>query len=317
MHYLLRKSDYFINYLVFFLIIIFLLLIIDSFIVIIFGKNLLNNQYDGHRLTSLFGDEKKMGYFLYIFGTLFFSIIFKFNNLNKIIILSLTILSCILILLIILSGERNTLLKLVIMLLLCLFFLNLNIKRKILIFSTFILVGITTVFMNSNIYYRYISYTYDEMNLPSENFVIINEKYHNIYHKSYIIFKDNFLIGIGPKMFRKECKEYYFLDNNKGDGCSTHPHNLYVQLLVETGIIGTIPIIFIFFYIMYLQFKNYKSNYFKNDYNSSTIISCLFLSNLFPLATYGNFLNNWVSITFFFSFAFLNFYLLMTNNEKR
>ena len=29
-------------------------------------------------------------------------------------------------------------------------------------------------------------------------------------------------------------------------GCSTHPHNIYIQLLAETGIIGTLPIIILF-----------------------------------------------------------------------
>ena len=83
------------------------------------------------------------------------------------------------------------------------------------------------------------------------------------------MFEDNKLMGIGPRGFREFCNDdkYKFIykseaqyNNNDTpktingdifkkkhyDGCSTHPHNLFIQILSETGLIG------IFFYLIFL-----------------------------------------------------------------
>ena len=50
------------------------------------------------------------------------------------------------------------------------------------------------------------------------------------------MFKDNFLFGVGLKNFRHACKDKkYFISELS---CSTHPHNTYIQLASELGIIG-------------------------------------------------------------------------------
>ena len=63
-----------------------------------------------------------------------------------------------------------------------------------------------------------------------------------IYSTSLKIFKDNPIFGIGPKNFREKCKEEkyktYIKEDHSVDGCQTHPRNTYIQLLVETGVIG-------------------------------------------------------------------------------
>ena len=45
----------------------------------------------------------------------------------------------------------------------------------------------------------------------------------------------DYLIGSGPKTFREECKNIKYSSLN---GCSSHPHNILLQSLSETGIIG-------------------------------------------------------------------------------
>ena len=66
------------------------------------------------------------------------------------------------------------------------------------------------------------------------------------------MFKQNIFTGVGPKMYRYECKneEYFIQLSNETDFqgyCSTHPHNIYAQLFAETGILGGLTISFFFF----------------------------------------------------------------------
>ena len=49
------------------------------------------------------------------------------------------------------------------------------------------------------------------------------------------MFKDKPILGHGPKSFREKCSQ---LDYYSVRSCSTHPHNTFIQLLSETGIIG-------------------------------------------------------------------------------
>ena len=50
------------------------------------------------------------------------------------------------------------------------------------------------------------------------------------------MFLDNKIFGQGPKSFRYLCNDDRFKINKWS--CSTHPHNYYIQLLAETGLIG-------------------------------------------------------------------------------
>ena len=78
-------------------------------------------------------------------------------------------------------------------------------------------------------------------------------KYYLMFKTSINIFKNNYFFGTGVKSFREQCKknQYYIIENYSAfkdkphdyypgytgiDGCSTHPHNYYFQLLSETGI---------------------------------------------------------------------------------
>ena len=62
-------------------------------------------------------------------------------------------------------------------------------------------------------------------------------------------FKDHMLLGSGVKGFRYLCANKIYTLNNE-NGCTTHPHNTYIQILVSNGLIGFLLIVLVFFYVL-------------------------------------------------------------------
>ena len=147
-------------------------------------------------------------------------------------------------------------------------------------------------------------------------FYIFSHDHQGHYMLSYKIFKDYPLAGTGIKGFRYLCRnQIYILDNN--DGCSTHPHNIYVQILVSNGLIGFFLIIFVFFYIVkeiFLSRKkiNYQREFNKDETSKAILIASIFV-NFWPLIPSGNFFNNWLSMIYFYP---IGFYLYFKHKTK-
>ena len=118
------------------------------------------------------------------------------------------------------------------------------------------------------------------------------------------MFKDNILTGIGPRMFRYTCGlEKY----NIWEGCSTHPHNTYVQLLSETGIFGFIFVLLIFLYLFFYIIKHWVMKIYKKKFIFSDFQLCLLsavLISIWPFVPNGGFFNNWLNIIYFFPVGF-------------
>ena len=110
------------------------------------------------------------------------------------------------------------------------------------------------------------------------------------------------------KVLRFVCKkEPYKIDifdnYNFRLNCGNHPHNTYLQLISETGIIGFGFVFLFFLYILMSLLKNFfnsKKKFEKSFDFKICILTCIFI-NLFPFTTTGNFFNNWLSIIYFFS----------------
>jgi O-antigen ligase len=130
------------------------------------------------------------------------------------------------------------------------------------------------------------------------------------------MFLDNPIFGQGPRSFRYLCSEDRFI---KSDGiCTTHPHNTYLQLLAETGLIGFFFIFALFLFtlkeLVKKFFKNFKHKNSDNNFVQIKYISliAIFVS-LFPLASSGNFFNNWLSFVYYYPIAF---YIYSISNSK-
>ena len=193
-------------------------------------------------------------------------------------------------------------------------FKNLRFLRTILI--TFTSIIIIYIFLNSeNVSQRYLK-TLDEFS-KSENytnnqildkklintkFYIISPTHHNYFLTSINMFKDNKIFGQGPRSFRYLCDKDKYKINIYS--CSTHPHNYYIQVLAELGLIG---FIFLLVFYLYICRKIFLIILYSNKKDNSYLICILafFLINLWPITSTGNFFNNWLSILIYMPFSFL------------
>ena len=100
-----------------------------------------------------------------------------------------------------------------------------------------------------------------------------------IYLTAYDILSDNLFFGGGLKSFRLNCKTKLHLPNRV---CSSHPHNYYLELLNDTGLIGTIILLLGLFYII----KNNLYNLGNYGERYKLIIICFLIilfTEFFPI----------------------------------
>ena len=332
--FILERYEFFNKKMVVFFLLLFLLIIFDSLLQYYSGKNLLGYEIIKGRISSFFGDELILGSFIIRLIPIFM-IYLVMNDLigdKKINFIYLLIISfaC---LVVYLSGERTSFGLLILFFFILFFMVKILRKFVILTFLAFL----SLAFIASNLKTsseidpakRMFNKSYSQIIGKGEEryekhkkklfnkFYIFSHDHHGHYVLSYRIFKDHILFGTGVKGFRYLCRnKIYILENN--DGCSTHPHNTYVQILVSNGIIGLLILIICFFYFIKEIFFFKKIN--DNEKNSDKIlisgaiaVSAVFI-NLWPIIPSGNFFNNWLSMIYFYPIGFYLYFKY--KNEK-
>jgi O-antigen ligase len=310
------------------LFLIFVFLFIDSFYQFLFKKNIFGfDIYAKDRVSSVFGKELILGGVVLRLSLVSFPLfIFFFQN-NKFFDCLFLLKIILLFLLVIISGERSSFFLMTMQSVLYLIFIK-KLRRKFFLFlSTLILFLFLFIYFNPVIKERIFDNTFylisqnenlDEFigkkDYAKELIINIKEKNINLFSKghqshfatAYKMFLEEPIFGVGVKMFRHLCSEKRFYTEPMG--CNTHPHNTYVQLLAETGILGFSVFIIIFIYsfrYLYLQFIKifFKKNVFiEDDYKTSLVIA-IFI-NLWPFITTGNFFNNYLSFFYYLPIGF-------------
>ena len=305
--YLIDKDKSILIYFYYALILCFLALVIDGYIQHFTGENLLGFKISAKtRVSSFFRDELIMGSYLSRLFPLLFAL-FLVKQKQKFEIYFIGLLFILVDILIYMSGERSAF-----------FFLNLSTVFIIILikehqkfrFVTFIIAVICIIILSLNssqMSERMFKGPAKSMGLiKSSNDVTIFTPAHDILIRTaYNMFKDQPLFGHGPKMFRVKCKDEKYAAGNRS--CMTHPHNFYVQLLAETGIIGFLFLFSALSYVLYSALRQFKSIIFRQKRPLTDYQVCLLagiLISVWPFSPNGNFFNNWLMITYSLSAGF-------------
>jgi len=279
---------------------------IDVFIQLIFGKDIFGFKiFQEGRLSGPFGNELVVGAYLTYLSVpiiaYFFSKLKDFKKYEKIyaILFIITIFFSVLI-----SGERMNF----IILLSCyslIIFKNFNFKKVIIFISSVAIIFSFVILNHDSLRLKYQSFYEDVVGFK-------HSSHGRILSSSFDIWKENKIFGVGLKNYRAKC------DINKFDNftkkqylCSTHPHNLYFELLTELGLIGTLVFLSFIFFILKQTKRNYQNS--SKEIKSLIFGSCLvILFYLWPLRSSGSFLSTFNGSFFWFNLGII---LLLSNTK--
>ena len=196
-----------------------------------------------------------------------------------------------LLLFIVLTGERIN--SLIVFCTIGLTLLWLNHRRKI--FLTLILpcltcIGFFAVSRSNYLNYKFTVSFFDGL------FDYRNSGYIQLWKTGLEMFKTNPLTGAGPGMFRFLCDQIIYADRFI-PRCDNHPHQYYIQVLAETGVIGFTTFVIMVSGLIYMVWANgrYSGDLLKK--------SCFIvpLALFFPLQSTADIFGQWVNSMMWYS----------------
>ncbi len=309
---LLNFDDKFIKYFFYCTFVCFVSLIFDGFYQYFFGKNILGFETpDSFRVSSFFQDEQILGSYLSRLWPIFFGLSIILFSKSKKIFFNLILIFILSETLIFLSGDRSAFFYINFSaFFVILFSLKLLKLRLITLLCSFALIVFIT-FFNPSAKERILDKTFSQMNIFNKDkkkdgkIFIFTENHTEMYLSAYKMFLDHKILGVGVKNYRNFCKTPMYKKNTQS--CSSHPHNTYIQILSETGIIGFVFLLFILFYfckhlLSHILLK-IKGKYLFNDFEIC-ILSGIAIY-LWPIIPTGSIFNNWLNIIMILNIPFL------------
>ena len=283
--------------------IIFLFVLFDIIFEIIFKVNILGfKSIIPGRIVSFSGNEMTIGHFFSAFSLLIISYIQL--KLKKSSLLTLLI-SVMLIIISFLIGERSNFVRTFLIISAFITITNdINFKFKIITIISIISLFIIIINQNENYKNRYFVQFAESISKNGINLYLNNSIYGAHYKVAYEIFKDNRLFGVGIKNFRIESysNKYDNLNHNQPERRgNTHPHQIHLEFLSETGLFGYASFLIFIIISMFISIKNYLK--FKNLFQLSSI---LYISaSLLPLLPSGSFFSTYTSGLFWINYAIM------------
>lgn len=281
-----------------------------------FGEDLFGRKPEGlyGRLSGPFNDLvpgsylSRLCFFILIIYLINFTKYSKKIELNFLFISSLGLIFST----IYLTGERMSVATTLLGLFLCILFASK--LRKVLCLS--FLFSIIFISLNINFHPHYKNYKILKSNSQHEGLIIEREiacndnmlcskefkvqpeflkilkefnksAYGEIYLSGLHMWTDFKLFGIGLNNFYTVCiNEKKYNKYNTSFGCTTHPHNMYLQSLVETGLIGFLIFLFLMLLIIIKIVKTHEANL-------RILLFSIYLTIFWPIMSTGSFLKNW------------------------
>ena len=275
---------------------------LDIFLQFLSGKDILGYPEINVRYSGVFGDEAIAGGYIQKFSiqAILACFFLKFNKLinkNLFIVFVATILG----IGILLTLDRMPFIIYFSSLFLLLILFKNNRKQIflsiILIIFLFLVIYKNNDLVNRRYYPIYhiikIAITQNihvSVNKKNENLEVLSMntgiEYLKIFNSALYVFKNQFWLGSGTKSYLKNCVK--LIKYNKNLLCAPHPHNIYLEILINQGIIG----MFIFVIFLTLLFKKYYFSLTKLKMSNNKLLKISFLiiliTELWPLRTYGS-----------------------------
>lgn len=315
-YFILEKNPITIKFLIYVFSITFSLVYFDSIIQFFIGTNLTGYPIDQHGgINSFFGTNEDgiLGSYIVRLTPIFCALLsYKFCNDTKIkFIISLLIIGSSIVALF--SQERTAFALSIIVFISYIYFTDVfSLKIKLYITLMLLFLIFFLLLSNNDIYTRYIISVKDQF-FANNQFYIFSTLHQAHYESAIKMFLDKPILGIGPKMFRYYCdyETYYVLNS-----CSTHPHNNYVQLLAETGIIPFLFILSIFGLMLRIYLKQFINLIGNKNYLYSAHFILMFSSvfiSIWPIAPSNSFFNNWINVIYYLPVGFLIYFIKKDN----
>ena len=108
-------------------------------------------------------------------------------------------------------------------------------------------------------------------------------------------------------------KLFFIVSDELHDGCSTHPHNYYFELLSEVGIVGAGLLLIFFLIILKDSFHSFINEKEKDNLYLLIPLVIVFFLEIWPFKSTGSFFTTWNATFIWLNIAMLAGYL----NQKK
>ena len=280
---------------------------IDLIYQFINGKDIFGFSSSSFKLSGPFGDEEIAGSYLQRFSVFsFFLISIYFIKLPKerkfLIFFSLLLLFFYSVFL---AGNRMPIILFMLFWILLFIFENKIRKYSVLFFLTlfvffFLMFNLNDQVKNYSLHFYIITVqlvTFIPDLISNKTIFDFPNTYIKEFYSGIKSWQENVLIGGGINSFHYNCIKTVA-------ACASHPHNYYLEILSENGLIGMMLWGGIFVYIFYVSIL--KKFFIKSNVNNNNLITpfaILFFVEIFPIKTTGSFFTTGNATYIFFIMA--------------